>query len=177
MDFARKRGVISGEVIFIIPKLIFLTAVLFAVVILVKFALVSVIDVREVESNVLITRLLYSKDGISYFDKETSRVYPGIIELDKFYDLSNLNPNSLDTVSANYGISNPIIAARITLKFQGKAALAYYNKDRFDKWEPRVVPGVTGGEGSFVAFEQEKYILVKQSGKLTPGILNIYTIG
>ena len=68
MKLGKKRGVISGEVVFMIPKLIFLTAVLFAVVILVKLFIITTTDIRRVESDILISRLLYSPNGLSYFE-------------------------------------------------------------------------------------------------------------
>ena len=55
-----KKGLIAEEMIFFIPRILFLTAVLFAVVILIKVFLIGVVDVREVESKILVNRLLYT---------------------------------------------------------------------------------------------------------------------
>ena len=171
-----KKSQISSEVIYIIPKIIFLTAVLFAVVILVKVFLITAIDVRQVESNVLVNRLLYSR-YISYFDEDLKRVYPGVIDLNKFQQLTS-NPNILDTATISYGSDNPIIAAKITLKQKSKDDVTiFYNKERFDKWEPRALSTVKGGAGSIKAFEYQKYVLVKYGEKLSPGILEFYIVG
>ena len=59
-----KRGQISEEVMLFIPRIIFLIAVLFAVVLLVKVFLITNIDIRQVEANVLVNRILYSKEGL-----------------------------------------------------------------------------------------------------------------
>ena len=77
MKIKNKKGEISGEVLMIIPKIIFLTAVLFAVVILVKVFIITTTDVREVESNILVNRLLYSKDGVENCPPPPLRGYSG----------------------------------------------------------------------------------------------------
>ena len=172
-----KRGMISGEVVMFIPKIIFLMAVLFAVVLLVKVFIVTTIDVRQVESNILVSRLLYSKGGLSYFDETIQRLYPGIIDLNKFEQLSKYNPNTLDNWIISYGEDNPIIAAKITLKYGDKKEIAvFYNKDRFDKWEPRALSTVKGGAGSVKSFEARRYILVKEGEKFFPAFLEFYML-
>ena len=176
MNF-KKRGEVSSEVLYFIPKIIFLTAVLFAVVILVKKFVIITTDIRPVESNILVRRLLYPKDGMSYFDSQLSRVYPGTIDLEKFRVLSQSNPNELDHSAISYGDSNAIISAKLTLKQQGREDItAYYNKDRFDKWEPRVLPGVIGGAGSVKVFKEKQYVLIKENEKISTGILEFYVI-
>ncbi len=173
----KKRGEVSSEVIYFIPKIIFLTAVLFAVVILVKKFIITTTDIRPVESNILVRRLLYTNDGLSYFDSQLNRVYPGTIDLERFKTLSQSNPNELDNSIINYEDGDTIISAKITLKQQDKEnIIAYYNKDRFDKWEPRVLPGVRGGTGSVKAFKEQQYILIKENEKISPGILEFYMI-
>lgn len=176
MKINNKKGEISEEVIFVIPKIIFLTAALFAVVILVKMFIVTITDVREVESNILINRMLYSKDGLAYFDNDILRVYPGIIDIKKF-ELMKINPNILESIVMSYGNDNPIIASRIILKRENKEDITiFYNKDRFDKWEPRALSTVRGGAGSVKSFKEQKYVLTNDGGELTQGILDFYTI-
>jgi|SRR3989338_2154785 len=177
MKLGKKRGVISGEVVFMIPKLIFLTAVLFAVVILVKLFIITTTDIRRVESDILISRLLYSPNGLSYFDNELKRVYPAVIDLNKFKQLSAGSPNQLDNGAAAYGSDNPIIAAKITLKQEGSKDIdVFYNKDRFDKWEPRTLSSVEGGAGSVQSFKEQRYVLAKEGDKLSPAILDFNVI-
>ncbi|MBI2655903.1 hypothetical protein HYX06_05785 [Candidatus Woesearchaeota archaeon] len=173
----KKRGEVSSEVLYFIPKIIFLIAVLFIVVILVKKFIITTTDIRSVESNILVRRLFYPNDGLSYFDSQLNRVYPGTIDLERFRILSQSNPNKLDDYIINYGDSNTIISAKITLKQQGKEnIIAYYNKDRFDKWEPRVLPGIRGGAGSVKAFKEQQYVLIKENEKISTGILEFYVI-
>lgn len=171
-----KKGEISGELILFIPRVIFLIAVLFAVVILMKTFLVTTIDVRKVESDVLVNRILYSKNGLSYYDKEIGRVYHGIIDLSKFNQFKE--NRVLDTASINYGKDNPIIAAKIILKQKGKNDLElFYNKDRYDKWEPRALSTVTGGAGSVKSFIVKKNVLIKDDEKLYQGLIEFQILG
>lgn len=177
MKINNKKGDISAEVIFMIPKIIFLTAVLLAVVILVKVFIITTIDVRQTESNILIERILNSRD-VSYFDDGLKRVYPGIIDIDKFKHISAANPNILDNAIISYGSNNQIISARMTLKQEKKDNIvAFYNKAKFDDWEPRVLSTVKGGAGSVKAFAEQKYVLVRENGQLSPAILEFYVIG
>jgi len=178
-----KRGQISEEVMLFIPRIIFLVAVLFAVVLLVKVFLITNIDVKQVEANVLVNRILYSKGGLAYYDENIKRLYPGTVDLRKFMEFGSSNPNLLDNVAISYGFDNPVIAAKITLKnfpsyeMQNWNNLAlFYNKGRFDKWAPRALPTVKGGAGSITAFEWKKYVIVKDGEKLVPAMMEFYVI-
>ena len=171
-----KKAEISGEVIYFIPRIIFLAAVLFAVVILVKSFILTTIDIRPVEAGILSNRLLLQKNGISYFDAKIQRVYPGIIDLQKFREIASSNPNILDTEAMSYD-SNNIISARMTLKIEGQSDIvAYYNKDKFDKCEPRAITGIKGGSGSVSAFEKKLYVMAKDGKKTYPAILQLYIV-
>jgi len=183
-----KRAVISGEVIMVIPRILFLVAILFAVIILIKILIITTIDIREVESSILVNRLLFSKEVI-YYDKNIERLYPGIIDLEKFTELSNKEFNTLDTHALAYGPydptanppigppDNPIIAAKITLiRKNVPDIVVYYNKERYDRWEPRLLPGVRGGAGSFKEFKDKKYVFVKDVSGLSPAILDFFII-
>ena len=172
-----KKAEISSEVVLIIPKIIFIIAVIFSFVILVKILIVSNINVKGIESQILVNRILFSKDSISYFDADTERLYPGIIDLKFFETLSKANPNVLDISTINYYKDNPIIAAKLTLKIRDKSDIvAYYNKEMFDRWEPRVLPEIKGGGGSVKAFKEKKYILVKDDLNLIPAVLEFFII-
>lgn len=167
--------------VFFLPRLVFLIAVLFAVVLIVKVYIITNVDIREAEANILINRLLYSKNGLSHYDESIKRVYPGVIDLDKFKQLSMNNPNALDSVVINYGSDNPIIAAKITLRgidtYKGDPEIiVYYNKDRFDKWEPRTLSSIRGGAGTVKAFKEQNYVLAKEGDVVTPKILEFYII-
>ena len=173
---SNKRSAISGEVIWFIPQMLFLIAVLFAFVILIKSLIVVNIDVREVDSTILVHRLLLSQDGISYYDGDLGRLHPGIIDLEKFREISDeAPPNILDNEIVSYGSDNPIIAASIALKQKGMGDIVvFYNKEKYDRWEPRV--GIKKGPGSVKSFTEKKYVLVNDNGILSPGVLNFFII-
>lgn len=171
-----KKAVISGEMIMIIPKMIFLIAVMFAFIILIKVLIITKMDVRSTEAVILTNKILFTPEGILYFDKDTGRVYPGIIDLDKFRELSEGNPNSLDDVLMSYGSGNPIISAKITLEMEAENVVAYYNKEKFDRWEPRALPDIKGGPGSVKSFRKLRYVLVEEGGVLSPATLNFLII-
>ena len=172
-----KRSLISGEMIMAIPQIIFLVAVLFAFVILIKVFIITHIDVRQVDANIFVNRILLSKGAISHYDGDIDRVYPGIVSLERFQEISSTNPNALDEEIISYGADNPILAAKMTLSREGYADIvAYYNKENFDRWEPKVLPGVKGGPGSIKAFEKQRYALVKDGDALFPGILDFFIV-
>ena len=171
-----KKATISGEVITFIPKIIFLIAVIFAFVLLVKVLLVTKVDVRQVEADILVNRILLSQNGISYYDESVKRLYPGVIDLKKFQEIGKGNPNTLDTGIITYGSDNPIISAKITLKQASKEDISiFYNKDRFDKWEPRALPGIKGA-GAFNSFKDKKYVLVKEGDVIFPAVLEFFVV-
>lgn len=177
MRINSKKAEMSSEVVMIIPKIVFIIAVIFSFVILVKILIVTNVNVKDIESQILINRLLFSKDSISYLDPDTARLYPGIIDLKSFEALSRNNPNILDISTISYGTDNPTTTAKLTLKMENKNdIIVYYNKERFDKWEPRVLPEIKGGEGSVKAFRNQKNVLVKDEGKLFPALLEFFVI-
>ena len=74
---------------------------------LIHMYVITQIDTKEAEAAILINRILFSPNGISYFDEEISRTYPGIIDLEKFDD-------SILEQSINLP-ENRIVAARLIL--------------------------------------------------------------
>lgn len=176
-----KRSVISGEMIMVIPQLIFLIAVLFAFVILVKTLIITTVDVREIDASILVERMLFSPNGISYHDDSINRVYPGIINLEKFKEISMKTNKDfilgedvtsiLDTDVISYGPDNPpIIAAELILTQEGREdIIAFYNKKWYDRWAPKAL-GVPG-PASIKEFVKERNVLIKEGNTLSPGTL------
>src|SRR3989338_4936131 len=126
-----KRSIISGEMIMAIPQIIFLIAVLFAFVVLIKVFIITQIDVRQVDANIFINRVLLSKGAISHYDARIDRTYPGVVSLERFEEIISTNPNALDKEIISYGADNPILAAKMMLMREGYANVtAYYNKEK-----------------------------------------------
>ena len=176
-----KRSLISGEVIMFIPQIIFLIAVLFAFVILVKSLVVTAIDVRPVDASILVERMLFSRNGISYYDEGIGRLYPGIIDLGKFKEISGQTDRSytleedarsdLDEEVISYGSDSFLIAANLTLTLEGGERIsAYYNKKWFDRWKPRTIISLCG-PGAVRQFIKTRNVLVKEGDTISYGSL------
>lgn len=166
-----KRSLISGEVIMFIPQIIFLIAVLFAFVILVKSLIVTAIDVRPVDASILVERMLFTKNGISYYDEGLERLYPGVIDLEKFKDISGKTDriytleeearSKLDEEVISYGSDSFLIAANLTLTQQGGERIsAYYNKKWYDRWKPKALICVSG-PGAPRRFTKTRNVLIR----------------
>ena len=167
-----KKGLLGSEMMMTLTRIAFLIVVLFSTVFLVKTFIITKLDTRGIESSVLVSRLLYSPGVISYADDAVGREYPGVIDRDAFQHLASTTPNDLDLQSMTYGDANPILAARITLKQEGRPNIdVYYQKERFNRWEPRTLSTVTGGAGSVRSFDYLQYVLVKDGEQYSPGTL------
>jgi len=183
-----KRSLISGEVILFIPRIMFLIAVLFAFVILIKTLIITSVDVRDIESRILVERMLFSRDGILYYDKGIERLYPGIIDFEKFKKINLLTDRSytpnddvksfLDKEIIYYdsgtihGSENILIAASLTLAREGEPDISiYYNKKWYDRWIPKA--GFKGPAG-IKKFESKRNVLVKEGNpdSLSSGTLS-----
>ena len=168
-----KRSEVSGEMIMMIPQLIFLIAVLFAFVILVKTLIVTHVDVRGIDASIFAERLLFSPNGISYFDGSIERVYPGIIDLEEFRQINDDPDFKLDRILVNYGSDNPIMAAKLTLAQAGGGSIVkYYNKIWYDRWKQKVLPSVREGPASIGSFDKRRNVLIKEGDTLSPGTLS-----
>jgi hypothetical protein len=167
-----KKSEVSHEMIFAIIRVIFLTAVLFSVVLLVKSFFVQSISTKDIEATIFFNRILYGQGGILWEDKETGRVYTGIIDLKAFEGASRY----LDQYLASYGDS-PLLASKLTLKRKGQQdIIAYYHQEQFNRWEPRALPSVEGGSGSITSYENEAYVLIFDGEKFSPGSLYVNTL-
>jgi len=172
-----KTGTVSGHVVLWIPKFIYLIIAFLSVIFLLRILVVTQIDSAEAEARILINRLIYSPNDISYLDADTNRNYPGIIDYKKFISLENF-PNELDTKTISYGQYTNLIAAKLILKNSesNKEDVAFYNKENYEFWEPRILSTVKGGTGSVKSFAEQKYVLIKEQNKLSSGLLKIQVI-
>ncbi len=165
-----KKAEISQEIAFTFVRIIFLVVILFSVVLLVKVFFLEKIDTRETEASIFFNRVLYGKEGILHYDEKIERLYPGIIDLKKFQDAGG-DQNYLGLRFASYG-DTPLLAAQLTLKQEGNLDMvAYYNKEQFNRWEPRALSSVKAGAGSVSTFTKRAYVLVWNGEKLSPATL------
>ncbi|MGM5487863.1 MAG: hypothetical protein ACQESG_02850 [Nanobdellota archaeon] len=115
-----------------------------ALLMVLQSSMVKNVDTREVEANLFMHRLLYSKQGLSYYDSALDKVYPGII--DTGFDI---------------GISykEDHLAAKIELSNQTWERTEYFNRDLFEKIEPLSYGG--SGPGSVTKVQQSLYVLTE----------------
>ena len=172
-----KSGTVSGHMVLWIPKFIYLMIGFLAVLLLLRLLIVTQIDSAESESSILINRLIYSPNDISYLDMDINRNYPGIIDYGKFTKLKN-SPNDLDVKTISYGQYTNLIATKLTLNNMEskKEDIIFYNRENYEFWEPRILQTVTGGSGSVKSFTEQQYVLIKDQDKLSKGLLKIQVI-
>ena len=177
MRLNKRGGTISDHLILWIPKFIYITIAFLSVVFLVRLLIFNNIDVSSTEARVLANRIFYSPNIISYFDSDTDRTFPGIIDLEKYIKLQ-VAPNEMDRKTLTYGSDNGIIAAKITLKNieTNSEYNIFYNNENYDFWEPRILSTVVGGSGSVKSIIEQRYVLIKVGDQLQKGILKIHVI-
>ena len=133
MRFNKKgAGSISEHMVLWIPKFVYLVIAFLSVLFLLRLLVISNIETSEAESRLLIGRIMYSPNLISYLDTDIKRSYPSLIDFDKFRKLENVDLNSMDTNTITYGEDNNVVAAKLTLKNidLGNEDIIYYNKDK-----------------------------------------------
>ena len=88
------------------------------------------LDSHHINNLILDKRIIYSPSSLAYQDKETGRVYPGII------DLSKAEQTSFE--KAFVLAENDKIATKIEISSLSGELLKelYINKDWYDRWSP-----------------------------------------
>ncbi len=164
----KKGQTISYEMLMWIPRFVYLVIVILATSGLILGFVVTKVDVSEVESHILLHRLQFSPQGITHYDTETGRVYPGIVEKSKLTD------NYLASV---LGAKDDEMAARLVLSdfSDNKLAEAYLNKKTYANWQP--IAAVVGqskdisGTGKKVPHPESRYVYSE-----TPALLETVVI-
>jgi alpha-N-acetylglucosamine transferase len=160
-----KKAVTSFNMIVMILRMIFLIVVALVIVIIINVALDLQIDTKETEANILMSRILYSPEGISKYDSITGRVETCIV------DVKNMNSTRLD--NGIYIENNNRIAAKVQLyRYEGTGKLstfvaeAKYNRDIYDSLEPVAEAFYNvGGIGGVLIFEKEYPVVIFDKGE------------
>ncbi len=159
-----KKGVMTFDMLMHLPR-IFFTLFVGAIIALLVLTLINVdTDIREKETYVIVDRLLYSEQGITYVDPDTGRVYPGIIDSKKFneYTLEHIftNPNNIH------------FAMELTLSTYDLDRTIIYNRRNYVIWEDVQETGAEGIGGARL-FEHRRPVIVFEDDKLVKAILKI----
>ncbi len=127
------------QMMFVFLRLFVLILVLFSITFFVYLFIDQTTNIQDSEMDLFVEQLLYSKNGLSYNDALTGRVYPGVIN---FADI--VNPSLIEeklNKAFSYG-EHPLMAAYINVSFPEsvkdddllKLMPFYYDKDRFNEW-------------------------------------------
>jgi hypothetical protein len=163
-----KKGMFGLLIMQWIPRIIFLTVVVFAIILLIRLEIKENVNITNAELELFIKRMIYSPNGINYYDQSINRAYPGIIDLKKFK-----NGENVTNFAVFYGESNNYIAARLTLI--KKKMNFTYNNDGYNKWYPLAQLKILG-MGSATMTTMNLPVQVYDNGKLENDILNIEAI-
>ena len=164
-----KRGVSNFEMLMWIPRIIFIIFIMFAIIFLVRTYVATVIDTSAIKANLFSNRIIYSANGISYYDESINRVYPGIIDSKKFSSADFLDK------AVYYGEKNREIGAKIVLKDldEGKESVLFYNQLFFKEQKKLVDSGLTEGPGGSRGYIKKYNILIIKGNSLEKGELAI----
>ena len=156
---ANKRGITTFNVTMMIPRILFLMLVVFVIVLFVRYSVVNSFDISSTQAEIAVERLLYSADGISYYDMAIDRSYPLII-----------NPEKCETSYLDKVFSAKNIAVRLVIyKDELPLKTCYINEDWYYNWQPRTSTRVRGS-GVVKKYVLEKPVFIMQNGKLSQGL-------
>jgi hypothetical protein len=142
---------------------IFLIIIVFIFVLIVaNSALNMSFDTFETEANILSYRLLYSKDGISYYDPEVERVYPGIIDLEKFVDTKQIEEKLIETIDYTADPDHLVARMEIFDNELWNLEPVYLNRKYFLRWYP-IAMAEGKGKGAASIIEKTYYVLLKDN--------------
>jgi hypothetical protein len=116
---------------------------------------------HDTRKEIVLNRIFYSPHSISYFDTDSQRVYPNIIDLQKFRDFTL--DKAFDTRESR------VITGKLELLEIGSDELyeAYINKENFDRWTHYTK------FDQYENFIDKKYVLIKDDDELKKGVIKI----
>jgi len=166
----KRADLISFNVVFHIVEIIFIIVV----GIFVFFIIHVERDFKtfDVESEILLDRILYSNNGLWLYDEGIDRLYPGILVFETFNDKQKIGDLLNKTIF--YGIDNKRAAAELILNVDGsRYGPVYYNEQKYKEWVEWYKAGVTKGVGAAQGKNKNYYVLVKQGDNLVQGSLSV----
>jgi hypothetical protein len=159
--FEFKRGEYQlSDVPNYIWKIFLIIFVFIMVMIVTNSALKLTIDTFDTEAEILSYKLFYSRGGISVYDSEIDRVYPGIIDLEKFLDTENMESELMNIIE--YKADTDYLSAKIEIFDEGIKMIdpVYFNRYHFLRWYP-IAMTKAKGDGGAKLVEKSYYVLLK----------------
>lgn len=155
-----KKGVSFKILNYAILRILFI-ALLFYITYLFAYSQIKVnIDIDDTKSLIFVKRLIYSPNSISYTDPVTERIYPGIIDIERF------NPATLEN-TFNFTKNNIAAKIELTNLENNEKKEIYLNKEWYDRWEPLT---------KFKQYKKtikQRYVLINNNGNLEKGVLRV----
>jgi len=142
-----------------------------SLIFLVRHSVNLFVDTSRTEADTYHNFILYAKEGLSYYDPAIDRVYPGIIDVQRFV------PGTLESSLAFQDVhpSKELPAAKIELSdvTTGVQQELYWNEQWFLRLEPK---SGLAGTGSPNAVKKSYPVVIKNGTDEHAGILTIEVI-
>lgn len=166
-----KRALESFEVVNHILEIIFIISVGVFVFFIIHFE--KKIDTFPVESEILADRILYSNNGLWFYDENISRLYPGTLEFDNFNNKGKIEQSLNKTM--DYGDENKRAAAELVLEDNTglKFGPIYYNEQKYKEWIEWHKAGVKKGVGARQGETKKIGVVIKKDNGLSAGTLTM----
>ncbi len=159
-----KKGLIVFNMLTWIIKIFFYVMVVGTIFLIVNSYFSFKLDTKDAEAAIFTQRLIYSPNGLSYYDPLSNRLYPGIIDLSKIQDTSTINK------SIFYGEESRHIGAKIIVEQGSKKTIGIYNPNVYK----RIVERGFLGRGGVDVMHENIYVLTTSNlHNLTPGNLKL----
>lgn len=144
-------------------KILFTIILMTAIVFLVSAYIKVDIDTIESEANIFYNRIIFAKGGISYYDSDLDKVYPGLIDINHFTDPDL--PDKLESLISFTEKDKRRMAARIALyDAQGLVHEVFHNEKHYTYLLPLSYQGT--GPGASTRVDHVLYARIMDSKKI-----------
>jgi hypothetical protein len=157
------KKAISEHVMMWIPRMIFLTIVVFTVIFFTRFIVAVYIETADSQADVYIGKMMFEKNGIIRY--ENDRAYAGVIDLQNFNE-----PRLNQSMKFDSGEEGPCAMLSLKNMETGQKYTAYWNKLWYERLKPRVS---FIGIGSPYEKKVEVLVTIYQDSKYIPAMLSI----
>jgi len=165
-----KKAISLERMLLFIYKVIYAAFIMALIVFLIKLVVITTVNTADMESEAFSNRI-YNSEAIMYKNPDTGRLYPGVVEWEKF--------ESADLEKDIDYLTKTRLCAKVTLlDSSGPKGTVYINKDLYEQLEPLARKGVSGsGSGKIIDRVYKNYFVedgIKKPGELTISIIRKY---
>lgn len=160
-----KRGEFGHNELSYLVKVALVFIVFLVFTLMIRSHIKTEIDTQKTEADILFYRFIYSPHGLSYYDQDLDRLYPGIIDLGKMFGEDGMTGN-LEKAVSYAGDDGGHIGARFKLfNSTGQEIMTFfYHEDAFRRMYPLSFGG--SGPGSARRTEHSLYVLMHNAALL-----------